>query len=218
MKPKFQTLFFDIETTANFDALQFMPEPSAPSNYKDADKIAAYIADKKSEQMQSAALDADYGRIIAIGTRMGGQTVTHLVGDPETPTENDLISWFWRLHSEAYSTCGYNIIGFDYPYLLRRSMDLHIPVVHRPNLAKYQTTGVIDLMGILYNWGQAKGLKFVCKRYGIENPLPDLDGSMVETMDPETLRKYCGNDVDMTARLYERMAGVYFTVSESGTL
>jgi hypothetical protein len=65
-------------------------------------------------------------------------------------------------------------------------------------------------MGILYNWGQAKGLKWVCKRYGIDNPLPDLDGSMVNGMDIETLRAYSANEVRLVQQLYKKMSGIYF--------
>ena len=43
-----------------------MQVPSAPSNYKDEDKIAAYIAEKQAESLKTAALDPDYGKIIAI--------------------------------------------------------------------------------------------------------------------------------------------------------
>ena len=64
-------------------------------------------------------------------------------------------------------------------------------------------------MAILYNWGQAKGLKWVCKRYGIKNPLPDLDGSQVVNMDPEKLHKYAANDVFLVVELYKRTCGVY---------
>lgn len=44
-------LFFDIETTANPDAIALLPEPSAPANYKDQDKITQYIIEKKAEQI-----------------------------------------------------------------------------------------------------------------------------------------------------------------------
>lgn len=64
-------------------------------------------------------------------------------------------------------------------------------------------------MGILYNWGPAKGLKWVCQRYGIENPLPELNGSQVAHMDRETLRQYAANDVLLVVELYKRMSGVY---------
>jgi hypothetical protein len=37
----------------------------------------------------------------------------------------------------------------------------------------------------------------------IRNPLPDLDGSQVVNMDPETLRKYAGNDVFLVVELYK---------------
>jgi len=204
------TLFFDIETHANFDAIGFMPAPSAPSNYKDAEKIAAYIAEKKAEQVQSAALDPDYGQIIAISMRRGvdGQNITYLSSEIG---EKELIQAFWEEYNQAYgSVCGYNIIGFDLPYLMRRSMELNIQIGSIPNLQKYKTSPINDLMGVLYNWQQAKGLKFVCRRYGIHNPLPELDGSMVESMDAETLKAYCANDVHLVVELFKRMNGVYF--------
>ena len=205
-------LFFDIETTANPDAIALLPEPTAPANYKDADKIAQYITEKKTEQITQAPLDADLGKVIAISLQSGIESPVevHLTGDPETKTENDLIRWFWAAFAKADGrSCGYNIIGFDLPYLLRRSFDLGIQVPIQPQLSKFRTDPTTDLMAILYNWGPAKGLKWVCKRYGINNPLPDLDGSQVANMDPETLRKYAGNDVSLVVELYKRMCGVY---------
>lgn len=205
-------LFFDIETAANPAALVYMPEPTAPANYKDVEKINQYVTDRKAEQLSQAALDADYGQIVAISlSAEGGDVLTRLIGDPETPTEADLLNWFWKYFKRANGRCcGYNIIGFDLPYLLRRSFDLDIGVMHYPALAKYRTEPVTDLMGILYNWGPAKGLKWVCKRYGIHNPLPDLDGSQVASMDADTLRAYSANDVHLVRALYNRMEGVYF--------
>lgn len=89
-------LFFDIETTANPDAIVFLPEPTAPTNYKDADKIAQYVSEKKAEQITQAPLDADLGKVIAIAMQFGleSQVEVNLVGDPETATEADLIKSF----------------------------------------------------------------------------------------------------------------------------
>lgn len=206
-------LFFDIETEVNAVALEYVPEPKAPANYKDEEKIAAYIAEKKAEITSTAALDADYGKIVAISMQVGTNVKpkAYLVGDEDMQTETDLINHFWSVYKACYGwSCGYNIIGFDLPYLLRRSFDLGIKVPVFPVLAKFRTEPTIDLMGILYNWGQAKGLKWVCKRYGIKNDLPDLDGSQVATMDRETLRAYATNDVKLVVDLYQRMSGVYF--------
>ncbi|HMN61262.1 MAG TPA: ribonuclease H-like domain-containing protein [Anaerolinea sp.] len=211
-------LFFDIETATNPDAIGFLPEPAAPANYKDADKIAQYVTEKKAEQIQQAPLDADLGKVIAVAIQRGLENAAEvcLVGDPETPNEAALLRFFWSSFAQLNGrVCGYNILGFDLPYLLRRSFALNIEVPLMPRLAKYQTEPVVDLMGILYNWGNARGLKWVCKRYGIQNPLPDLDGSQVANMDRDTLRKYAGNDLALLIELYKRMCGVYLPALES---
>ena len=202
-------LFFDIETEANPDAIQFMPERQAPGNYKDEAKIAAYIAEKKAEQVERAALDADYGRIVAIGWKENdGEIGSYLIANN---TERDMLRGFWEKFRVQYGkSCGYNITGFDLPYILRRSFELSVKPTIIPSLAKYRVGPTFDLMAILYNWGPAKGLKFVAQRYGLDNPLPDLDGSQVATMDPETLRAYVENDVNLVYQLYKRMEGVYF--------
>jgi hypothetical protein len=64
-------LFFDIETRANPAALARLPEPEAPANYKDAAKIAAYLAEKKVQQAAQAALDPDTGYISPIAYQIG---------------------------------------------------------------------------------------------------------------------------------------------------
>lgn len=226
-------LFFDIETVVNPDAIALMPEPKAPGNLKDPEKIKAAIAEKKSEQIEQAALDPDYGMVRSIATVTGpGQPIIvrvvgeylrdHVVIDPETgietkteifATEIDLIGGFWWKLAETAGRCvGYNILSFDLPFLLRRSMALDIAVPMIPNLAKYRVDPVTDLMAILFNWGgmQYKSMKLICKLYGIPNPLPDLDGSKVKDMDDATLRAYQANELGMLFRLYEKMNHVYF--------
>lgn len=203
-------LFFDIETQANKEAIKFMPKPEAPSNYKDEAKIAAYIEAKQQEQIERAALDADYGKIIALGYKVDDQPVEAALVTSVGLREIDVLHLFWGLLAEQRGECcGYNIIGFDLPYILRRSFALGAKPKALPDLRKYQTYPVCDLMGILYNWGSAKGLKFVAERYGLEDLLPDLDGSQVKDMDCETLATYVKNDVMLVYRLYQKMSGVY---------
>ena len=138
--------------------------------------------------------------------------------DHEKPVSNvvfydepDLIRWFWDMYVKAAGkSVGYNIIGFDLPFLLRRSFDLGIRPGTKVDLRRYQTDPTTDLMALLYNWGQAKGLKWVCERYGIKNPNPNLEGSMVAEMDDATLAFYAIGDVEMVIDLYKKMEGVYF--------
>lgn len=218
-------LFFDIETEVHSDALQYMDDPTPPSNYKTEEAITKYITEKKAEMVEKAALDPDYGRISAISMLFDSKKITMITSKPETlgdykPAKSSLdsleaamIRRFWdELYVYKNICCGYNILSFDLPYLMRRSFDLGIRSIpiHSNELAKYRTMPVLDLMAVLFNWGQAKSLKWVAKRYGLKNPLPDLDGSMYAMMDEETRIKYVENDVNLVVQLYEKMAGIYF--------
>jgi len=197
-------LVFDIETMANEEAKEFEPVFKPPSNYKDEEKILAHIQEQREEWISKMALDPDYGIVRAIGIGNASEFLV-LIGD-----EAETISEFWDIYQGGFGkSCGYNIIGFDFPFLLRRSMALGIKVPNVPDLRKYGNANTLDLMNILYP-DRAKGLKWVCKRYGINNPLPDLDGSQVATMDDGTVMKYVMNDVMMTTELFNKMSGVYF--------
>lgn len=202
-------LFFDIETKANPVTLKFMEQPTAPGNYKDPDKIQAYIDNKMVEMVEKAALDADYGQIVAIGYKEDDQDIQSMI--IAEMSEEEMLKTFWekyRVHGG--NSCGYNIIGFDLPYMMRRSFELgiHVPLI--PYLNKYQVAPTCDLMGILYGWSSAKNLKWVVERYGLDNPLPELEGSQVAEMDNETLKAYVENDVYITYQLWQKMSGVYF--------
>ena len=83
---------------------------------------------------------ADLGKVIAISLQSGIESPVevHLTGDPETKTESDLIRWFWAAFAKADGrSCGYNIIGFDLPYLLRRSFDLASRSQSNPNCPSF---------------------------------------------------------------------------------
>lgn len=200
----FQIVFFDIETTPNLDVVGLLPEPTAPGNYKDADKIQAYIAEKRQDQVSGMALDPDFCKVKSIAYKTDEQEVVVLMED-----EAKMIKFFWEVVRNSLRICGYNIIGFDLPVLLRRSFELGIKPPAVFNLSKYKTDNVIDLMGILYNWNNFKGLKFVAKRYGIVNRAEGINGSMVDSLTPEQLAEYNASDVMMVYDLYNKMEGIY---------
>lgn len=204
-------LFFDIETKANMEAVDKMPAPSAPGNYKNPVKIAEYIQDKLASMIDKAALDPDYGQVVAIGMKDDDKETHSILLGEDCETEKELLTAFWGCFSAHMGqSCGYNIIGFDLPYLLRRSFATDALVITPPDLRRYQTDPTRDLMQILYNWGTPKGLKVVCELYGIKNDLPELNGSMVSEMDVDTLRLYAESDVNLVYELHEKMKGIYF--------
>ena len=200
-------LFFDLETIANLDNVQHMPDPEAPGNLKDPEKIKAALEAKRQDQIDRAALDPDYGEITTIGfaTRPDGE-ITVLHG-----SESQMLKDFWTALESCAGRCvGYNILSFDLPYLLRRSM-AHAVTVPYLNLAKYRTEPVTDLMGILYNWGPAKGLKQVARLYGLPVACPEINGAMVGSLPLDKIIEYQVSDVKLTIALWKRMNGIYFT-------
>ncbi|PKN83356.1 MAG: hypothetical protein CVU46_17200 [Chloroflexi bacterium HGW-Chloroflexi-8] len=201
-------LIFDIETIANLDTLRYAPEPEAPGNLKDPEKIAKAIEEKRQDQIDRAALDPDYGEIVTIGfsTSPKGE-IQVLHGD-----EKLMLEKFWNVFDDCSGRCvGYNILGFDLPYLLRRSMAVGVRPIILPILAKYRTDPVTDLMGILYNWNPAKSLKQVAKIYQLPIECPEVDGSKVGSLPLEEIIKYQISDVKLTISLWERMNGIYFS-------
>jgi hypothetical protein len=207
MKP---ILFFDIETRARPDAVALLPAPQAPPNYKDPQKIADYIAEKRAAQLRDAALDPDTGEIIAIAVKFTGEEPAAVFAQPEF-SEKMILNSFWSCAAEVEGRlAGYNILGFDLPFILRRSMALNVPPSIPLRLNRYQTEPITDLYGLLYGWQPGKGLKTVARLYGLGEPLGDLDGGDVAAMDTATLAAYATRDVDLCVALYQRMAGVYF--------
>lgn len=215
-------LFFDIETQANPENLALAPEPvvTVPANYKDPAKIEEYIRaeteKRKAELVERAALDPDYGKVLSIGLSYGNTISVWVVGDPFEPdgeplTEKHLLETFW----EHFAICngyavGFNILSFDLPFLMARSMYLDVKIPFIPCLAKFRTEPVTDLYAIRYNWGPGKGLKLLAKLLGIPNDCPDVDGSRVASLTPDELRAYQESDVKLVMELYGRMNGVYF--------
>jgi predicted PolB exonuclease-like 3'-5' exonuclease len=208
------TLVFDIETAPNSLVEDHSPEFTVPSNYKDPEKIARCIEGKQKEFFDKAALDLDYARITAIGAAMGnGEVQAVLVGADQT--EKDALKWFWSQVAQAKTVCGYNITGFDLPIIQRRSFVLSVTPTRRLFDLKPWDAFTLDLMRSFYHNGYGpgvkyRGLKAVCAMFGIENPLPELDGSQAAGMDSETLRVYVINDVRMTRELARRMQGHYW--------
>lgn len=210
-KPK--RLFFDLETAASEEALELMADPKPPANLKDPAKIADAIEQKKRELIETAALDPDYGRILSIGYASSDDGPIHVSMVGGDVFEDDLLCEFWQYFAACSGNCaGYNILGFDLPYLMRRSMALGVRVSLIPVLAKFRTEPVTDLMAILYNWGsdRYKSLKQVARLYRIPNDCPDMDGSKVKDMTPGELREYQASDVRLVQALYQKMNGVYF--------
>ena len=212
-------IIIDIETIPNLSMLPYLEEPQAPKNYKDPEKIEAYVIQKRQEMVDSMALDIDHAKIKAVGLAIGldGNAMSYIVnGEAE---EKEILKFVWELIAETQGpVIGWNIRGFDLPILKRRAWHLDIPVnlpgKRSLDISRYSKE-VIDLMQLFYNEGygpgpRARSLKVVFDMYFGDNPLPDLDGSKVLGMEEHTLRAYVENDVNMTQTIAFYTKGWYW--------
>jgi predicted PolB exonuclease-like 3'-5' exonuclease len=111
----------DIETIALPDdqlaALKPVFEP--PSNYKDPAKIADNLAAQEAKWREQAALSALTGRVAIIGLMDNlGTFVADVANEPGH--EADILRNFWRDYGQHH-VLGWNIKGFDIPFLVQRS-------------------------------------------------------------------------------------------------
>lgn len=160
---------FDIETAPLAGAEDYIESAEAPGNYKDADKIAAYVADKNAEALSKCALDVDLCTVATIGIWSEYSEKVIVLRHPE---EAELLKLFWE-GIDGHHVVGFNCLAFDLPVLLRRSLYLGVPT---PSIQidRFKHPQVSDLMMMLSFNGALKfrGLSFYCKRFGINVPDP----------------------------------------------
>ena len=196
----------DIETAPLSDAADYLDPPEAPANYKDPAKIADYCAQKAAESLGRASLDLDLCRIVAIGTQREDEAEPYVYFAGED-READMLRAFWDQVGQRV-TIGYNILGFDLPVLLRRSLYLGVAHPH-VSLDKYRTNHIDLQMRLSFN-GQMKfrPLSFYCRRFGIpcddETSGKDI-AALVASGEWGKVQAHCSADVVKTRALAERM-------------
>lgn len=181
-----------------------MPEFQADSRLKDPEKIAQNIAKKEGEWKDRAALSPITGRVIAIGSfneRSGYWS--HIDAD----YESELLKCFWglfRAHSDNPIICGWNIKGFDIPFLIKRSWAnrVHVPsgVTHQYKGRTYLSERFVDLMEV-WQLGNHKekytSLDTACQHLGMQGKIDLGDRLPHEVLeeDPELFDTYLKDDV-----------------------
>lgn len=191
------------------DAVAFMDPVSAPSNYKDPEKIAAYVAEKTAERMQYLALDPDLARITHISAR---GYCAFSVSCHDEDTEAQQLRELAKDLKSVSSLVTYNGFNFDLPLLMRRAkyLGVEFPAI---NTDRYRSPHV-DLCEVLSdrNPQRRRPLNFYVKRLGwtdlLEKPLAGADEARVfETGAWDLLKASCDRDVEATERL-AKWAGV----------
>lgn len=123
---------------------------------------------------------------------------------------------FWNVLSGVHGPppdliVGYNLINFDLPTILMRSMLLGIKPSRELPLRKYSKEPIFDVMQELAYWNPEnwKGLDWWAKRLGVGETIgsgADIyklwkDGKQ------EEIDTHCRRDVELTRDIYERIRG-----------
>lgn len=200
----------DIETYPLGNAAEYLDlsDISAPGNYKDEAKIAAFIAEKKAEIVAKAALDLDLCRIVAVGWMQEDRNEPAVYVAHHESHETAILRGFWD-ELDNRVTIGYNQIGFDLPILLRRSLYLgvHAPVL---NLDKYRSPH-IDLQQRLSLNGTKpyRSLNWYCKRFNLDVPCDANSGKDIAQLVADSkwdeVANHCRVDLLKTRALAQRM-------------
>jgi len=211
-------LFLDIET-ACADPNGWAPkeEPTAPANYRDPDKIAEYVAEKRAELYNRTGLDSHSGRILCAGYAINDGPV-QVAYDESLSNVRVILDALADAINEAKRAdkggrvlvCGHNICGFDAPFLWRTAVKHQ----HRlANLLPYRKwgDGLIDTMTMwsATNPRDMVGLDRIARFLGIEGKDEGMDGSKVwpayQLGQHDRIRHYCAQDVELVRHVYQRM-------------
>lgn len=215
-------MVMDLETVAIDGAGSLVEPVSAPANYKDPVKIAAYIEEAQKAQIEKAGLYPWTARVIAMGwCHEGDDAVTVRVVNGDA-AEKDLLTEFWSRVWDGRTgsvepLVTFNGRGFDLPVLMVRSRLLGVshPAL---NVDKYRSPHP-DLMQILTFNGAipARSLKWFAQRFGL-NTDDAFSGKeiaqLVEDQNWDAIKSHCESDVTLTRQLAERM-GVIRSVARA---
>ena len=205
-------IVFDIETgplpAAEIAAMlpEFDPAEVKVGNLKDAEKIAAKIAEAKANHLadftERAALSPVTGRVLCIGWLAGG--AFSYFGDDDEAT---LLRDFWA-GTEDVELIGFNIVPFDLPFLIRRSWKLGVDVPLFIRHGRYFADTITDLRAEwqLGNREFRGGLDYVARFLGLgEKNGSGKDFATAWETDRKGALNYLENDCRLTAKIAERM-------------
>jgi predicted PolB exonuclease-like 3'-5' exonuclease len=198
---------FDIETVVSDEGKKLVADcdVKAPANYKDPEKISAYVDEKKKELLDKAALYWWTGKIICISA------VDVDTGDKFCLCDNDerdlLCSFFTFLGDKpTHRLIGKNSDEFDLPWLRARAMRHDIGLTN--HLRLFQTFSDVQK---IFGWGRqasqvtsldnmGKALCLATQKGGHGSEVAKLwaDGRTGELM------QYCMGDSQMVAEIWRR--------------
>jgi len=243
------SIIFDIETRPQTQILselennypEFDPDSVAIGNLKDEEKIKKKIVDagiahlqKQSElfekEHKKACLDADLGKLSAIGILHIEDGTREIID--ATHNEADCLERFWQIvdgiKGRGQWAFGWNIEGFDLPFLFGRSRLLGVQ--YDPYMItnyRYFDKCFVDLHKVwtFGSFGKFCSLKKASKALGYEHKKMDVKGGNFythwESTDVATkdkAREYLFEDLEQTMAICSATHGLIKGSNKEGII
>jgi len=203
---------------------------TAPSNYTDDEKIAAYIETKKAEiraaghakadeVLRATALDGAFGEVYCIGLAYEEGPVTVLTRQDLTREAEralldgafSVMQQYRGMSARAPRLVGHNIIGFDLRFLFQRAIvhGLALPDWWPLDPKPWDRVMVDDTMTLWAGPRDRVSQSKLCRALGIADD-DTIDGSQVwdciKRGQPELVVEHCRKDVAKLRAIHQRIA------------
>jgi hypothetical protein len=209
-------IVLDIETfPCDEQTKQLLPEiqPPAKLNSNNHDEWRCNtLPQLKEKQYLETALNGTFGRVICIGMLIFDSKNNYHQGKVlYGQNERELLKKFWSVVKEYHKPLiiTHNGLGFDIPFLLKRSVINETKPSYVPNLARFRTDSIYDTMAIWANWDFKNNIKLnllakilgVGQKTGTGLSIFDMwsSGKFQEVVN------YCFHDVYITYACYCKM-------------
>jgi len=164
------------------------------------------------EQYAKSAFDATFSRVVCIGLlefsdQMEARSAVAWYGE----NEQELLRQFWARLAKDRPTLfiTHNGLGFDLPFLKKRSIIHQVKPSFDVNLAKFRTEPVYDTMAIWSNWDTRGWVKLDVLARALQVETKSGSGAQVAEMwekgQRDELARYCLQDTYVTYACYCRM-------------
>lgn len=210
-------LFLDIETLpADMDeaAKAALVADKVPANYKDPEKIAAWIAREADEVWRRTALDWELARVLCVGVAIDDEDPIVIYSETATPAVilDGLDAILGVLDRPTF--IGHYVDTFDLPLLRMLAAEHDHPLIRLIPSEKWSPR-VIDTAARAAG-SNPKGIERpslgkLCRKLGIAAK-SDLDGSKVYDAwlagEHDKIRRYCAEDVVAAREVFRRLPEV----------
>lgn len=198
-------MFLDIET---LPAPAELEELVRQQYEKTPDRAQSF-----GEYFRRTSLNANFGQILCIGYAQDEQPANVLEGD-----EPEQLRRFWEIAREIDQFIGHNILEFDLPFIMKRSIIHRVHPSRGLSFARYRTEPVYDTKKEWDSWANvpATSLDTLAKLFGYETSKKGIDGSQVYDFwlagKRAEIEDYCKRDVELARQIFHRLT---FTEGQS---